>query len=238
MRIHGGTGFRAKRNAPNLLSDSLISLSLFTRSAIGLGTLHVKRGARDALASAFTEDSIMAARLPYTTHNDLAEGDRAIWDRFVKERGQPGHIHRTLFNAPNLAGRFSDLAMELRNGTQLDPKLRELALMTVGRLTDGDYEFEHHWNICLRLGVKREQLEHLADFATSPLFNDQEKAVMRYAAEATQNLKVSDAAFNALRSFLDNRRIMELVLNVAFYNAVVRVLVPCGVEIEPGFKRD
>jgi hypothetical protein len=31
---------------------------------------------------------------------------------------------------------------------------------------------------------------------------------------------------------------MELVLNVAFYNAVVRVLVPCGVEIEPGFKRD
>src|SRR5712691_73495 len=38
-----------------------------------------------------TEDSIMAARLPYMTHNDLAEGDRAIWDSFVKERGQPGH---------------------------------------------------------------------------------------------------------------------------------------------------
>jgi alkylhydroperoxidase family enzyme len=180
----------------------------------------------------------MAARLPYMTRNDLADGDRAIWDRFVKERGEPGHIHRTLFNAPNLAGRFSDLAMELRNGTQLDPKLRELALMTVGRLTNGDYEFEHHWNICLRLGVKREQLEHLTDFATTPLFNDQEKAVMRYAAEATQNIKVSDATFNALRGFLDNRLIMELVLNVAFYNAVVRVLVPCGVEIEPGFKRD
>src|SRR5260370_37654671 len=156
------------------------------------------------------------------SRNDLAEADRAIWDRFIKERGKPGDIHRRLFNAPNLAGRLSDLAMELRNGTQLDPKLRELALMTVGRLTNGDYEFEHHWNICLRLGVKREQLEHLADFATSPLFHDQEKAVMRYAAEATQNIKVSDAAFNALRGFLNNRRILVLALKLAVYNAGVR----------------
>jgi len=28
--------------------------------------------------------------------------------------------------------------------------------------------------------------------------------------------------------------LMELVQNVAFYNMVVRVLVPVGVELEPG----
>src|SRR5271170_3568520 len=77
----------------------------------------------------------MAARLPYLTRNDLSEADRAIWDDFVKVRGtEPAHIHRTVANAPNLLRRFVDLANELRNGTQLDPKLRELALMTVGRL--------------------------------------------------------------------------------------------------------
>jgi hypothetical protein len=27
-------------------------------------------------------------------------------------------------------------------------------------------------------------------------------------------------------------------MNVAFYNAVVRILVPCGVELEPDAKRD
>jgi alkylhydroperoxidase family enzyme len=61
---------------------------------------------------------------------------------------------------------------------------------------------------------------------------------MRYAAEATQNVKVSDSTFNALRDFLDNRRIMELVMNVAFYNAVVRILVPCGVELEPDARKN
>src|ERR1019366_5400701 len=116
----------------------------------------------------------MAARLPYLTRNDLPEADRDIFDQFIKERGtEPGHIHRVVANAPNLLRRFLRLANELRNGTQLDPKLRELALMTVGRLTNAEYEFTHHWNISLKVGVKREQLEHLADFATSALFNEQ-----------------------------------------------------------------
>lgn len=179
------------------------------------------------------------ARLPYLTRNDLPENDRDIWDDFVKSRGsEPGHVHRTVANAPNLLRQFLGLANELRNGTQLDPKLRELALMTVGRLTGAEYEFVHHWNIALKVGVRRDQLEQLAAYAASPAFNDQERAVMRYAEEATRNVRVSELTFEALRDFLDNRRIMELVMNVAFYNSVVRVLVPCGVELEAGAKKN
>ena len=69
------------------------------------------------------------------------------------------------------------------------------------------------------------------------LFNEQERLVMRYATEATRNVKVTDATFEAVRKFLDTRRMMELVQNVAFYNMVVRVLVPLGVEVEPGVKK-
>jgi alkylhydroperoxidase family enzyme len=176
--------------------------------------------------------------LPYVTRNDLPEADRDIWDNFVKSRGtEPGHIHRTVANAPNLLRRFVGLADELRNGTQLDPKLRELALMTVGRLTGADYEFVHHWNMSLRVGVRREQLEALAEFATSPHFNEPERAVMRYAAEATEKVEVNEATFEALRDFLDHRRIIELVMNVAFYNAVARIIVPCGVQLEAGARK-
>jgi alkylhydroperoxidase family enzyme len=182
----------------------------------------------------------MAARLPYVNREELPEADREIFDRVSRERGGApvGNIFRTLANAPNLLRRFNALGGELRNGTQLDPKLRELALMTVGRLTGAEYEFVHHWNISLQVGVARDQLEHLAEFEASPLFNQHERAVMRYAAEATQNVKVADATFGALREFLDRRRIMELVMNVAFYNAVVRVLVPCGVELEPDARKN
>jgi alkylhydroperoxidase family enzyme len=179
------------------------------------------------------------ARLPYLSRSDLPEADHFIWDDFVKVRGtQPGHIHRIIAHAPNLLGRFVDLANELRNGTRLEPKLRELALLTVGRLTGAEYEFVHHWNMALRLGIRREQLEQLANFESSPEFNSDERAVMRYAAEATSNVTVKNATFETLGGFLDNRRILELVMNVAMYNAVARVIVPCGVELEPGTKKN
>jgi|SRR5690348_4037231 len=178
------------------------------------------------------------ARVPYLNREDLPEADREIFDRLVEERHTPvGNIFRTLAHTPKLLRRFLALGGELRNGTALDPKLRELALMTVGRLTNAEYEFTHHWNLSLRVGVRHEQLEHLAEFEQSAQFNEQERAVMRYAAEATQSVKISDATFEALRKFLDTRRLMELVQNVAFYNMVVRVLVPLGVEVEPGVRK-
>ncbi len=177
----------------------------------------------------------MAARVPYLNREDLAEADREIFDNLAAERGGTvGNIFRALAHTPNLLRRFLGLGGELRNKTELDPKLRELAIVTVGRLTDAQYEYVHHWNLARRVGVTREQLEALADFEKSPHFSDHERAIIRYAVEATNNVKVSDATWNALKSFLETRLIMELVQNVAFYNMVVRVLVPVGVELEPG----
>ena len=90
------------------------------------------------------------ARLPYVSREDLTTEGREIFDEFERERGTPpGHIHRAIANAPNLLRRF-------------DPRLRELALMTVGRIAGAEYEFVHHWNIALNVAVRREQLEQLA----------------------------------------------------------------------------
>jgi len=76
------------------------------------------------------------ARLPYLNREDLPEADREIFDRLVEERKSPvGNIFRMLAHTPSLLRRFLALGGELRNGTALDPKLRELALMTVGRIT-------------------------------------------------------------------------------------------------------
>ncbi|MGH7907037.1 MAG: carboxymuconolactone decarboxylase family protein [Candidatus Binataceae bacterium] len=178
------------------------------------------------------------ARLPYINREDLAEKDREIFDRIAAERGRVANVFRMMANAPNLLRRYFEWSVELRTKTLLDPILRELAIMTVGRLTGANYEFTHHWNIARKLGVPREKLEKLAEYDKSDLFDEHERAVIRYAAEATREVKVSDATFDALRAFLDNRRLMELILNVASYNLIVRLLVPTQVELEPGVNRD
>ena len=107
----------------------------------------------------------MAARVPYVNREDLPEADRDVFDAVAAERdGWAGNIFRAMANTPNLMRRFAALGAELRNRTAIDPQLRELAIVTVGRVTDAQYEFTHHWNIAIKVGVAREKLEALADF--------------------------------------------------------------------------
>ena len=55
-----------------------------------------------------------------------------------------GNIFRALANAPVLLDAFLSYANALRDGSELSPKLRELAILTVGHATDSQYEIAHH----------------------------------------------------------------------------------------------
>jgi alkylhydroperoxidase family enzyme len=109
-------------------------------------------------------------------------------------------------------------------------------MLMVGLVANSRYEFDHHWNAALKAGVAREKLESLAEFETSPHFDDAERAVLRYAREASLG-EVDDATWNALRRHFDERQATEIVITVAWYACVVRILVPLTIENEAWFKR-
>jgi uncharacterized peroxidase-related enzyme len=173
------------------------------------------------------------ARLPYLNREQLPELDRDIFDNLLAQRGGIGNIFRVVAHSPLLLRRMLYFSDGLRNRTRLDPRLRELAIMTVGRLTNCEYEYVHHQNMAKRVGVRSEQVERLAAWESDPAFNEQERAIIRYATEVTQNVQVADATFEALRKFLDAEQIVELTLNIGFYNMVVRFLLPMQVDLEP-----
>jgi alkylhydroperoxidase family enzyme len=177
------------------------------------------------------------ARVPYPKKEDLPEQDRHVYERMVRERGG-GHIWLALANHPKVLEGVMAMAGALRNETMFDRRYRELGIVMVGLITKSDYEFDHHWNSALQAGVKHAQLENLAQFETSPHFNDQERAVLRYAKEATETGVVSDTTWSKLRGYFDTQQAMEVVLTVAWYNCVVRILLPLQIEHEPGFKRN
>jgi alkylhydroperoxidase family enzyme len=176
------------------------------------------------------------ARVPYPKIEDLPEAERPIYQRMLRERGG-GHIWLALANAPKILEGVMAMAGALRNDTVFEKRFRELGVVMVGLVTRSAYEFDHHWNAALAAGVRREQLENLAQFETSPHFDDKERAVLRYAKEATESGEVSDASWDALRRYFDTRQAMEVVLTVAWYNCVVRILLPLRIEHEPDFNR-
>jgi alkylhydroperoxidase family enzyme len=179
------------------------------------------------------------ARVPYPTRDEFPPPYLASYDRMLRERGDPPlHVFAALANIPDLLGPLLTFTREMREGAAIETRLRELAIVAVALTTGATYEFNHHWNSALKAGVRRTQLEQLADAETSDAFNDKERAVVRYAREATLSLNVSNETWSALRSQFSVRESMDVVMAVAWYNAVARVLLPLEIELEDWHERD
>jgi len=171
-------------------------------------------------------------RLPYVERDDLPDDKRYLFDNLSRERGQVGNLFRVMGHSPGLLHQFLRLGGELRNKTKIDPRLRELAILTVGRLAGATYEYVHHIAIARRVGVAQEQIEGLPVWQSHPAFSEQERAVIRYAETVTRDIRVQDDVFNAVHAFLDDEQMVELTMNIAYYNLVVRFLEPMQIELE------
>src|SRR6476469_5336894 len=108
------------------------------------------------------------ARLRHLDRDDLPEDSRFLFDNLSRERGTVGNLFRVMGHSPRLLHQFMRLGSDLRSKTRIDPRLRELAILTVGRLTGAPYEYVHHVAIARRAGVTQEQIEVLPVGAPHP----------------------------------------------------------------------
>jgi alkylhydroperoxidase family enzyme len=171
------------------------------------------------------------ARLPYLEPEQLAEKNRDLLKRSI-------NLHRLLVNSPDMARAFAGMGGYIRNGSTLDPRLRELAIIQVGWLEKSEYEFTHHVKIGREFGVTDADIDGLiAETAGKPSkLEPLTKAVLRGAREMTRDLAMSDATFAEIKKELSNEHMVDLVLTIAFYCAVVRVLATMQIDNEPYYK--
>ncbi len=176
------------------------------------------------------------ARVKYLQASDVEGPGNAIFDRLLRERKVPtANIFLALTHAPDILDAFLSYANALR-ATELSPKLRELAILTVGHCTASDYEIAHHQSHGLKAGISPEQLKAVPDFETSPLFSAEERAVMALAKDSTLRVDVSAPVWNTVAGFLSERQLVELVLIVAWYNSGVRIMGALAIELEDGYR--
>lgn len=176
------------------------------------------------------------ARVKYLEPTDLDEADRGIFERLLRERKVPtANIFLALTNAPKILDAFLTYANALR-AADLSPKLRELAILTVGHSTNAIYEIAHHQSHALKAGVTPEQLKHIPDFLTSSAFSAEERAVMAFASESTLDVKVSDSTWSSAANYLSPQQMVELTLTVAWYNSGVRIMEALSIDLEDSYR--
>jgi len=147
------------------------------------------------------------------------------------------NITRALANSPNGARHVAGLGMYLRHESRLSPRLRELAILQVGYSTGSAYEFAHHVDVALGFGVIRSDIRAIADetagrhTALDPLA----RAVLQAARELTDHLTLSDATFAVLSDGMDKECLIDLLIAIAEYNGMVRIMAALQIELEPEY---
>ncbi len=153
----------------------------------------------------------------------------------IEKKGFPIlNLYRVMAHCPQIGRTFLRLGnMILFKGT-LPPNLRELAILRVGNLNRAKYEWTQHVAIALQAGVSQEQIDALPDWENSGSFNGRERAFLRYTDEVTEDIRVKDDTFAALRRFLNEEGMVELTLTIGYYAMVCRILEALQVELENG----
>ena len=171
------------------------------------------------------------ARLPYLEPDQVAPEYRDMLTRNT-------NLHKLLVNSPDRARAFSGMGSYIRFNSKLDPRLRELAILQVGWMEKSEYEFTHHVKIGREFGVTDADIEAMMvetegkPSSLEPLA----KAILKGAREMVRELAMSDATFAEIKQQLSNEQMTDLVVTIAFYCAVVRVLATMKMDNEPYYK--
>ena len=162
-------------------------------------------------------------------------------DAILKRRGGTLiNLDKALLWSEPLARGWNVYLKAVRTDLPTSPKLRELGICTVALLTGASYEYKHHAPDFLTAGGTQAELDALntvvkADArlsAAHPALGAIEQLVIRYAAQMTLDVKVTDEVFEALRQHFDTTQLVELTSTIATYNMVARFLVALGVSAE------
>jgi 4-carboxymuconolactone decarboxylase len=169
------------------------------------------------------------ARLPYIDHQAASPGVREALDALP-----PLNIFRMLAQADSAFVPYLGFAGILLAHLELDPKLRELAILLVAARTGAEYEWVQHVGISRTLGIHDEQISAVerGDIHAGCLDHDA-RVVLCFASEVLELPRVSDATFAALSNRFPPRQIVELLLVIGNYQMLARLMTTLDIDIDP-----
>jgi alkylhydroperoxidase family enzyme len=166
---------------------------------------------------------------------------------YVDPATAPAEVRETLERLPVNLNIFRMMAHAetnfrplLRLGTsilteqQLPPKLRELAILRVARLSGAEYEWVQHVAIASATGATDAQVAALErGDVEAACFDPVERLVLRFTTEVVERVGASEATVAEMQRHFSSREIVELILAIGFYMTVARLMETTRIDIDP-----
>jgi alkylhydroperoxidase family enzyme len=166
------------------------------------------------------------ARIQPLDPADAAEDVRAALDRLP-----PLNIFRTLAQAQSAFRPFLRFGGAVLGKMELDPEVRELAILQVAKEAEAKYEWIQHVTIAKAVGVSDREIEAL-ERGDLDAFEEPARSAIELATAVVRGPRVTDELFGRLREHFDDRRIVELLLAIGEYLMLARVMTVLEMDLD------
>ena len=113
----------------------------------------------------------------------------------------------------------------------LDPRLREMAVIHVAWAQKSDYELFHHIPLARRFGVTDVELAAITGGDLAAL-GPAERALIEFTGAVVRDVSPSDAALDAMRAHFDTQFLFDIVCVIGSYMLTARLAAVGGVQVE------
>jgi AhpD family alkylhydroperoxidase len=142
------------------------------------------------------------------------------------------NVFKVMAHSPELMQSWWGMMAVLFARLQLDPRLRELAILRLFQVTRCSYGYAHHVRIGHDVGITDEEIAELDGYESSGRFSELEKLALRYTDAVTRLDESSASIAQELRTYLSERELVELTFCIANWNLMAHLLLPLEIAVE------
>jgi 4-carboxymuconolactone decarboxylase len=175
-------------------------------------------------------------RLPLPKRGDLDEDGKRAFDRastpgktIVGLRG-PSGIH---LYSPKTVDAHNVMNQYLRFQV-FDAKTREIAILTVAREMDSQFEWAAHEPEALKEGVSQQIIDIIKYRKSTQGIDKTYAAIIELGRQIFRDHKVTSAAFARVKALLPPNKLVELVLLMGNYAATAALLCAFDMQVPEG----
>ncbi|MGX1098135.1 carboxymuconolactone decarboxylase family protein [Amorphus sp. MBR-141] len=156
-------------------------------------------------------------RLPDAAALDAAQ--QAVYDDIAGgPRGRVRGPTLVWLHSPALAERAQKVGEYLRWGTDLDARLRELAILVTARHFDSDYIWFNHRTVAADAGLAEDVIRAIEHRERPDFAVDDEAEVFAFATEILTSHRVSDATLRRIVERFGERGAVDLGALIGYYH--------------------
>ena len=142
------------------------------------------------------------------------------------------NFYRTLARRPPLLEGFWKMQSTLIFNGKVSRQHREMVNVFIGLKNGCEYCVFHHSALARRVGLSKEKLDAVEKYAVSPLFDEVEKLILRYAEEYQNRPGASPEVIESLKKHYSEEQLVELDVLLGIANLANRLNVSFDIEID------